>query len=444
MEIKIIIIDPGHGGSDPGAVRAGIKEKDLTLAISGELATFLRGRGFKVQLTRTGDTNPSLVDRAALSRGAAAFVSVHVNAVENPAASGAEFWYNRRDAKGAELAEAIRAAWTAALGPNRGLKEDRTDYYYLLRNATYPAVIVETGFLSNVEDRRRLSDPAWRRRAAGAIGEGIEKYLKGGGGVTGFKDVSDRRWSAGAIAEAVRLGIMGGFEDGTFRPAQALTREQFASAGLRLFLLTSEENRIRNVVGRCTPQTVRIHAGPSIGSGVFVGDKLVLTNAHVVDSVNAVTVQTGQGLVKGIVERRGMTWDKNGFPVAIEPELMIDLATVRITEKAEQGAAWGDGFPVARFATANPGPGDMLVIIGSPLGFDSWASFGIVSRVGQYFLGTDAAINPGNSGGGAFNLSGEFVGIPTEKYTGNYVDSMGSMIRADVAAHWLARRFDKI
>lgn len=440
----MIIIDPGHGGSDPGAVRNGVRESDINLSVSRLLAGILRAEGFTVKMTRTMDVNPDFRERISGTVGAALFLSIHCNSVKDTKPKGAEFWYNEKDQEGRRIAERIRQEFCRYVGPNRGLKPDKKDYYFVLKNVACPAVLVECGFLSNVEERSKLVNSDYQWRLAWCIASGIKKELKGEKIMASFPDVSDRRWSAGAIAEAVRLGIMGGFEDGTFRPAQALTREQFASAGLRLFLLTSEENRIRNVVGRCTPQTVRIHAGPSVGSGVFVGDKLVLTNAHVVDSVNAVTVKTSQGLFKGEVERRGMTWDKNGFPVAIEPELMIDLATVRITEKAEQGAAWGDGFPVARFATANPGPGDMLVIIGSPLGFDSWASFGIVSRVGQYFIGTDAAINPGNSGGGAFNLSGEFVGIPTEKYTGNYVDSMGSMIRADVAAHWLARRFDKI
>ncbi len=259
-----------------------------------------------------------------------------------------------------------------------------------------------------------------------------------------FSDVPESRWSAATIKLAVELGIMGGFPDGTFKPAEQFTREQAASALTRLFFLTHEESKVNTVIRNCSPAVATVYAGGGGGSGFFVSDKLLVTNAHVVNGVNTVTIVTAQGNFIGEVERRGMVWDSKGNITWAEKNVAVDLATVRITKKADEKAAWGSGFPVVKFADTEPKDGDFLVLIGSPLLIQGWKSLGIVSRQTPFFINTDAAINPGNSGGAGFNLSGEFVGVPTYKYSGNAVDSMGGLIRSEVVRLWLDGRHDQI
>ncbi|MBF4509619.1 MAG: N-acetylmuramoyl-L-alanine amidase [Aeromicrobium sp.] len=203
-----IFIDPGHGGTFPGAVYGGFTEANINLAFARDLADVLRARGHDVALSRTGDTNTTRSDiptwsgtdgamryapdgrfdlfddlqarcDAANRWGADVFVSIHANAALSTSARGAETYW--RDASvtdrllSSRLAGHVQPAYVAATGfADRGVK---TNAYYVLRWANMPTILIETGFMSNAEDLRRLTDP--RVRAAGARGmaDGIERYL---------------------------------------------------------------------------------------------------------------------------------------------------------------------------------------------------------------------------------------------------------------------------
>jgi N-acetylmuramoyl-L-alanine amidase len=205
----LIVIDPGHGGGDPGAANRvlGLKEKNLTLDLARRLQRELEARGYRVALTRTTDRRlrsvqaADLAQRAATANrlGADLFVSLHFNALPgHPGVGGVETYTltpagqrstaasrrtaadravhpgNRHDHWNAVLGAAVHSRLVAGLGAtDRGLKRAR---FAVLRPVDCPAVLVEAGFLSNPAEARRLGTAAYRQDIAEAIGAGIGHY----------------------------------------------------------------------------------------------------------------------------------------------------------------------------------------------------------------------------------------------------------------------------
>lgn len=173
---KIICIDPGHGGSDPGACAGGEREKDIALKVAkligGKLA------GYNIVYTRNGDTYPTLSERAALANTAKAdlFVSVHCNSATNMQANGVEVYTHTSQSDGAvAAASAIYKRLLAASGmAGRGIKAAN---YAVLRETKMPAVLVELGFISNDADRAKLTAADWQEKAAAAIAGAIKAVL---------------------------------------------------------------------------------------------------------------------------------------------------------------------------------------------------------------------------------------------------------------------------
>ena len=225
-----IVLDPGHGGVDPGATRAGVSEKDVVLAFAKDLATALTATGrFRPILTRDTDLFLPLGERSALAAavGARAFVSIHVNAVEDNHARGGILFTlseggsssaareraaieNRADARGGlpvpaaadpvgtVLGEMRRAeaqarsvelarALAKALGPvTDGATQAplQSANFQVLRVPEIPSALLELGFLSNDADRASLVAPEWRARAAGALAEALAAWADSGGPLT--------------------------------------------------------------------------------------------------------------------------------------------------------------------------------------------------------------------------------------------------------------------
>jgi N-acetylmuramoyl-L-alanine amidase len=173
-----VIIDPGHGGSDPGAVGVGgLREKDIVLSISQQVAQILQQNGVQAVMTRLDDRTVELEPRVDMANrmNATLFVSIHANAATNAAASGIETFYY---SSGARLAQYVQNSIMASFSqlPNRGVKQAR---FYVLRNSSMPSILVETGFVTNNYDAYMLGDPAQRSRMAQAIAQGILQYLRG-------------------------------------------------------------------------------------------------------------------------------------------------------------------------------------------------------------------------------------------------------------------------
>jgi len=181
---KLIVIDPGHGGSDTGSMHNGLVEKNLTLDIALRLRTLLVARGWTVQMTRDTDRdvygpNASDVDElqarvdVANNAGARLFVSIHANASTSSVPNGTtSYWYKPQDRS---LAEAIQHRLVATCGTkDDGVVRER---FYVIRRTTMPATLVETAFLSNADDAAKLRSPAFRQELALGIADGIKDYV---------------------------------------------------------------------------------------------------------------------------------------------------------------------------------------------------------------------------------------------------------------------------
>ncbi|MFM1900915.1 MAG: N-acetylmuramoyl-L-alanine amidase [Cyanobacteriota bacterium] len=176
-----VVIDPGHGGPDPGAVGiAGLRETDVVLDISFQVAQLLEAKGVQVTMTRTADVDVDLPPRVALANrvGATAFVSIHANAISmsRPEVNGIETFYFS-DPRSARLAARIqRQVLNVSPGsPDRGVRQGR---FFVIRRTTMPSSLVETGFVTGGLDSPRLATAAHRRRLALAIATGILEYLQ--------------------------------------------------------------------------------------------------------------------------------------------------------------------------------------------------------------------------------------------------------------------------
>lgn len=173
-----IVIDPGHGGRDPGAIGVGgLREKDVTSAIAYEVARILEQSGAQVVLTRSDDREIDLAPRVQIAERANAdlFVSIHANSISlsRPEVNGLETYYH---SSGNRLAQVIHQSILRLVTmPDRGVRQAR---FHVLVNTSMPSVLVETGFVTGAQDARNFNDPAWRTRMAQGIAAGILQYAQ--------------------------------------------------------------------------------------------------------------------------------------------------------------------------------------------------------------------------------------------------------------------------
>ena len=191
---KVVYLDAGHGGYDPGASYFGISEKSLTLAIQSRVKAKLEAEGYQVITTRTSDTYVDLTDRSRAANASESdiFVSIHINASGSSAAQGIETYYYQpyaeypsrinatyhanptRLSMSDTLANAIQSSLINATGAqNQGVKRQT---FAVLRETTAPAVLLELGFLSNPQEAARLNTAAYQETLANAIVAGIKRY----------------------------------------------------------------------------------------------------------------------------------------------------------------------------------------------------------------------------------------------------------------------------
>ena len=199
-----IVIDPGHGGKDPGTTNRGlaIKEKDFVLDISQRLRALLQGRGYDVVLTRDKDEYIALSDRPAVANrvGADLFISVHLNAVDSKSVHGTETYSFTPQHQSSTSSSKLRIADRKAYPGNRfdpwniltayyihrdmvqtlsssdrGLKRGRMA---VLKTLSCPGVLVEAGFVTHSEEGQLLRSRAYRQKIAHGIAEGVSRYQK--------------------------------------------------------------------------------------------------------------------------------------------------------------------------------------------------------------------------------------------------------------------------
>lgn len=192
-----IVIDPGHGGLDGGASVGDIVERDITLSIAHELKKKLEKKGAVIVMTREKEGDaiaehaPSekfsttrqrkmadlkLRESIAIQEEPDMFLSVHVNAIPEERWRGSQVFYHAEGHEGGELlAKSIQNSFVANL-QNTDREAMAIKGVYLLKKVPMPSVLIETGFISNPEERKLLTDPAYHAKVADAIIEGIVEF----------------------------------------------------------------------------------------------------------------------------------------------------------------------------------------------------------------------------------------------------------------------------
>lgn len=196
---KVIVIDPGHGGIDGGTgKREDILEKDINLDISLKLKRQLLVEGMDVVMTREKDESLEHLSQLNSSRyrkdldarktiinnnEALVFVSIHVNSSKKATARGVKIYYFPESMEGKKLAEYVSQSIDIHLYENflkeEGLKSEiLSEDYYILRETEYTGILIEVGFITNLEEKRLLEDEEYKEKLAYAIKKGIIEYLK--------------------------------------------------------------------------------------------------------------------------------------------------------------------------------------------------------------------------------------------------------------------------
>ncbi|NLW22647.1 MAG: AMIN domain-containing protein [Tissierellia bacterium] len=181
---KLIVIDPGHGGHDPGAVQNGTLEKDVNLAVSLKLNERLKSLGYNTIMTRDTDVYIELKERAAIANRNMAdlFISIHANSNSDSSVSGIQVLYHAYDKAtvkkdvNLQLAKIMMEEITKGTGAqDRGLiTRERT---VVIRDTEMPSVLIEIGFLTNKEEVQLLQDDAYQNKIVESIVKGIEKFF---------------------------------------------------------------------------------------------------------------------------------------------------------------------------------------------------------------------------------------------------------------------------
>lgn len=174
---RVVVIDPGHGGKDYGAIRAGINEKDITLDVSKLVAAMLRAKGYKVYMSHDTDKFVPLQGIVDIAEEVKPdlFVSIHVNSSNGTEATGIETHYYHEYSIG--LAKSVHNALMAQVTTtkDRGLFKSR---FYVINHTTMPAILVEIGFISNDNERAELVSEKRKQATARGITNGIINYYK--------------------------------------------------------------------------------------------------------------------------------------------------------------------------------------------------------------------------------------------------------------------------
>ncbi|MEH7384312.1 cell wall-binding repeat-containing protein [Bacillus sp. JJ1521] len=173
-----IVVDAGHGGSDPGAIGHGLNEKDVVLDIAKRVQSKLEPIGANVVMTRESNVYVTLDQRVEIANsiGANAFISIHNNAATNQSANGTETFWNDKyaSAESKELATEIQKELIRQLGTrDRGVKEAS---FKVIRESTMASILVEVAFISNQNEAVKLGSPEFREKAANAIYQGVLNY----------------------------------------------------------------------------------------------------------------------------------------------------------------------------------------------------------------------------------------------------------------------------
>jgi N-acetylmuramoyl-L-alanine amidase len=195
----VVVLDPGHGGEDSGAMCGGVMEKDLTLDIARRVDRLLDSEGVATLMTRLGDSYVSLADRAAFGNRAngSIFISIHFNEDNKPVATGVETYYAAHQINSGS-AFASWLPFFSQSSSNSPKPESRTlagfiqealvvrtrsvdrgtqvKQFFVIANVTSPAVLIEGGFITNKDELSKLVSEDYRDQLAAAVADGVLRY----------------------------------------------------------------------------------------------------------------------------------------------------------------------------------------------------------------------------------------------------------------------------
>jgi N-acetylmuramoyl-L-alanine amidase len=218
LKVRTIMIDPGHGGKDPGAVANGLREKDINLRMARILGAMLKEQGFEVHYTRTTDKFIPLEERTAMAnaRNADLFISVHCNAYKDTSAKGFEVYYlnlatdaqavrvaarengvsakkisdmqfilsdlmlNSKINESRQMASMVEEETLRVMRPKYALSShgSKGAFFYVLTGARMPSILVELGYLTNPEEAKKLNSDAYLTTMAQGLTRGVLAYKK--------------------------------------------------------------------------------------------------------------------------------------------------------------------------------------------------------------------------------------------------------------------------
>lgn len=197
LKNKVIALDPGHGGTDPGAIGSNTQEKAITLAVAQKTKLLLEKAGARVLMTRQVDKdvfgpNASAVDELSArsnvgnNNKADVFISIHINSFTDPSVGGIASYYYPKTGYDTLLADSLQDNLVTAISggfSDRGIHQAN---FYVLKNTVMPASLVELGFISNPQEEKLMNTPQFQQEAAQGLVNGLERFfaqaaVKGGG-----------------------------------------------------------------------------------------------------------------------------------------------------------------------------------------------------------------------------------------------------------------------
>ena len=181
--VPLVVIDAGHGGFDLGTHSKSYEEKQICLKTATYVRKYLEKAGYHVIMTRSRDEYLPLKKRAEIANHAKCqiLISIHCNSAKNTSAKGIEIFYTQktestRAKKSKQLAQSVLSAMLAQTGADsRGIKEGN---FCVIRETKMPSILIETGFLTNEEERKKLSNDFYLDTVAKAITAGVDQYFK--------------------------------------------------------------------------------------------------------------------------------------------------------------------------------------------------------------------------------------------------------------------------
>ena len=184
---KVIILDAGHGGWDPGKTGTqGDNEKNINLQIAQKLKQYLEQGGAVVYMTRNSDEalgekkGEDMNERKSIANESEGeiFISIHQNAFPKGSAKGAQVFYHKQSQEGKKLAEEIQKSLKKYVDDENIREVKENTNYYILKKTELPSALVECGFLSNLEEEKKLNTEEYQQKVAWAIYVGIMNYFE--------------------------------------------------------------------------------------------------------------------------------------------------------------------------------------------------------------------------------------------------------------------------